>query len=77
MRARNSQCYYPRIALFVPPHHSLLLEIDPNGGYESGVESAVGVLIEEARFADAGVAERQELYQVVVIHPVEMPETVK
>lgn len=51
-------------------HHSFLLEVDPNGGYESGVEGAVGVLIEEARFTDAGIPERQELYQVIVIHSV-------
>lgn len=51
-------------------HHSFLLEIDSDGGYESGVEGAVGVLIKEARFADARVPEGQELYQVVVIHSV-------
>lgn len=49
-------------------YHSFLLEIDPHGGYESGVEGAVRVLVEEARLADAGVPERQELHQVVVIH---------
>lgn len=65
IQARNNQRYHPKVA---SSHHSFLLEIDPNGGYESGVEGAVGVLVEEARFADTGVAERQELHQVVVIH---------
>ena len=51
-------------------HHSLLLEIDSNSGYESGVEGTVCILIEKTRFADAGVSERQELHQIVIIHSV-------
>ena len=49
-------------------YHSFLLEINPNSGYESRVKSTIGILIEEARFPNAGVPERQELYQVIVIH---------
>lgn len=59
-----------QIASLILSHHSFLLEVDPNGGYESGIKGAVGVLIEEARFTDAGVSERQELHQVIVIHSV-------
>lgn len=51
-------------------YHSLLLEIDPNSRYESGIEGAVRILIEKACFADARVPERQELHQIVVIHSV-------
>lgn len=50
-------------------YHSFLLEVNPNGGYVSRVEDPIGVLIEEARLANAGVAECQELYQIIVIHP--------
>jgi hypothetical protein len=51
-------------------HHSLFLEIDPNGGDKSGVKGAVGILVEKACFADARIPERQELHQVVVTHTV-------
>jgi len=51
-------------------HHSFLLEIDSNSGYKFGVEGTVCILIEKTCFADAGVSERQELHQIVVIHSV-------
>lgn len=61
-------CVTIRESRYSSPYHSLLLEIDPNGGHEAGVKCAIGVLIEETRFPDSGVAQRQKLDQIIVIH---------
>lgn len=46
---------------------SLLPEINTNGGYEPGVEGAIGVLVQEAGLAHARIAQSKELDQVVVV----------
>lgn len=55
-------------------YHSLLLEINPNSGHETRVKSAIGILIEEARFAYPRVSKRQKLYEIIVIHFAEDPQ---
>lgn len=49
-------------------YQSLLSEIDSHRGHEFVVKNAVCVAIKQTRFADAGIAEGQELQQVIVIH---------
>lgn len=49
------------------PHHSLFPEVDAHRGDELGVELVVGVAVEEGGLPHAGVAQRQQLDQVVVI----------
>lgn len=52
---------------------SLLAEVDAHGGDELAIEGRVGILVEEASLAHAGVAQRQELDEVVVVGTTRLP----
>lgn len=49
-------------------HQTLLTKVNADRGYELSVKSAVRILIEQAGLAHAGVAEHQELEQIVVVN---------
>lgn len=48
-------------------HNSLLSEVYANGGYELGLELAVGVLVKEGCFTHSGVAQSKKLNQIVIL----------
>jgi len=54
--------------IFLSTHQPLFPEIDAHRGDEFVVENIVGILKEEAGFSNAGVAQSQELQQIVVVH---------
>lgn len=49
-------------------HQSLLAEVDAHRGDELRVEASVRVLVEQAGLAHAGVAQHEELEQVIVVN---------